>query len=188
MPRPLPTIPRGPKRGAPQARVDRTVLACPAVSPEFRFRAFVALVKPQLKRGIAHRTGRQALPRAAKRVVLESIEKLGPRVAPRTEVRLQPDSVDLLTIRFHPRDARLARSFALGFSTRFPKLWFLFDGRLLHGGRFYRRQGRYRLMPVSMRVPRLPRDVFLVMVGANDHAGQREDEGNPDPARVDPDD
>ncbi len=188
MSRPLPTIPRGPKRDAPQARVHRITLACPIISPEFQFRALVALVKPQLKRGIAHRSGRQALPRAAKRVVLESIAKLGPRTALRTEVRLQRDAADLLTIHFDARDARRARALAVELSARFPKLWFLLDGRMLHGGRFYRQQGRYRLVPVSMRVPRLPRDVFLTMVGAHDDAGRRETaQDDPDPPRDDSD-
>ena len=171
MPRPLPTIPRGPKRAPFRDDADRVTLTCPALSPEYQFRAFVALVKPQFKPGVAHRSGRQALPRAAKRVVLQGITKRGPHVASRTTVRFDRDAADLLRIDFDPRDARHARAVAIDVSTRLPKLWFLLDGRLLNGGRFYRRLGRYRLLPVSMRVPRLPRDLFLVMVGAK-HAGQ----------------
>ena len=182
MSRPLPTIPRGPKRATPRDDADRITLTCPNVSPEYEFRAFAALVKPQLKRGVAHRTGRQALPRAARRVVREAVARLGPRVAARAEVRFDPHDATLLTIRFDPRDARRARAAALDISTRLAELWFLFDDRMLHGGRFYRRQGRYRLVPVSMRVPRLPRDVFLVLVGAK-HAGP----DDPHPSRDDPD-
>ena len=186
MSRPLPTISRGPKRATSRDGADRVTLRCPALSPEYQFRAFVALIKPQFKPGVAHRSGRQALPRAARRVVLESIANLGPRVGSRVEVRFDRGTADLLTIRFDPRDARRARACALELSARFDNLWFLFNGRLLHGGRFYRRQGRYRLVPVSMRVPRLPRDVFLTMVGASDDAGRRE-EDDPDPTPGDPD-
>ena len=182
MPRPLPTIPRGPKRSTPRDGAGCITLTCPRVSPEYEFRAFAALVKPQLKRGVAHRSGRQALPRAARRVVREAVARLGPRVAARTEVWLDPHEADLLTIHFDSRDSRQARAMSIEFSSRFPMLWFLFDNRLLHGGRFYRRQGRYRLVPVSMRVPRLPRDLFLVMVGAK-HAGP----DDPDSPREDPD-
>lgn len=182
MSRPLPTIPRGAKRRSPPPQVDRIVFRCPSVSPEYELRAFIALVKPQFKRAVTHRSGRQVLPRAAGRIVGELIANLGPRVAARTEGRVCPADDNLLQIEFDPRDARRARALAIDISTRFASLWFFFNDRLLHGGRFYRRQGRYRLVPVSLRVPRLPRELFLTMVGATD-AGQ----DDPDSPRDDPD-
>ncbi len=180
MARPLPTLPRGPKRDEVR-EIDRIVLSCPKVSPEYQFRAFLALVKPQFKKAVVHRSGKQTWPRSARKVVVESIEKFATSRSRAPLVSIQRDAVDLLAIEFDPRDARRARSISLEISQRLPKLWFVFDGRLLHAGRFYRQQGRYRLVPVSMRVPRLPRELFLTMAGAADAPDPA------DPAGDDPD-
>src|SRR5687767_15860243 len=54
--RPLPNIPRGPRR-ATRSSASSLLLACPRLSPEWELSALRALIKPQLGSRIRHRNG-----------------------------------------------------------------------------------------------------------------------------------
>src|SRR5688500_3416867 len=61
MRRPLPVMPRGPRRRRPTGP-RRRLFACPRVAPDWELGALRALMKPQANGAILHRDARQPWP------------------------------------------------------------------------------------------------------------------------------
>jgi hypothetical protein len=175
MPRPIPTYLRGGKRAdAPSAAraTSRLVLTCPRVCPKWEFDAWRALIKPQFKTAIAHRSSEQTWPVGADVIVQDIISAADDAVSARVET----DGGDEhhLRISFPAKESRAARAFAAELSRRLPELWFTFDRLLLKGGVFYRyrRSTRPEIVPVKtspLRYKRLPRDIYLAIHGRTEN-------------------
>jgi hypothetical protein len=170
--RPLPIIPRGPKR-ADDVTSASLFLAVPRISPEWELAARLALVKPKpyTKRIIEHNAPRQPWPRNARRLVESFIDELSGDVAsslrfdfPRIgEHRLRVELIDLRPL--------VARRIARELSRLLPELWFtLGDADYLRAGVFYRRVGKYKLELVRSRNVRLRRSIRFGFLGDVDDA------------------
>lgn len=126
-------------------RSRQHLLACPRVSPEWELAALRALIKPQTKQSITHRTARQPWTRQCDSVVASACGDLAERLGVRFEPHLSPDGDYHLFLEFPGSDVEPAKALALLLSRRLPKHWLVFDRLLVHNGRFYRRRRGYML-------------------------------------------
>ena len=160
MRRPLPTLPRGPRRTRPARRPVEAILACPRISPEWELNALRALMKPHdfTRDAIAHRRAEQPWSAAS----THAVEQVGSAVRERIGFDARPHfppSGDFHMICRVARsdDMNAARAFALAVSRRLPEVWLTLDRVYLRGGRFHRRTpGKtFRLVEItSIRLPR----------------------------------
>src|SRR3712207_3631901 len=123
MRRPLPTLPRGPRR-SPRPRPNRVLLACPRVSPEWELGALRALMKPQEKGAILHRPAEQPWPAGAEQVVDEARGAVHDRLGFDARPHLPDAGAFWLVAEVRERDIDAAKALALLLSTRLPGLWF----------------------------------------------------------------
>lgn len=157
MPRPFPVHPRGIRK--PPPRRERLLLACPRVSPEWEIAALRALVKPQTKGAVEHRTGLQRWPRNGSQIVGEVCPLIAGRLNATFEPHL-PDAGEYHFLLHAPADQAAAlRALALSLSARLPSLWFVLGRLFVHNGRFFRRRFGYRLELRPATNVHLPRDV-----------------------------
>jgi hypothetical protein len=154
MRRPLPNIPRGPrrKRESPQ----RLLLACPKISPEWELAALRALLKPQTKSAIAHRSGHQPWPREAREIILgislELSQRLGTAFVPQFPRR----GDFFMIIDVAGPDLMAARALAVAISRKLAGVWFTLDRLAIRDGCFFRRRRGYKLQYGPARDVHLP--------------------------------
>ena len=139
MPRPFPVIPRGPRRRR-AARPATVLFACPRVAPDWELGALRALMKPQTRGAIAHRSALQAWPADAEHAIRSACRDAKARLGYGPSLHF-PSSGDYL-FATEVADVSLddAKGLALLVSSRLPSLWFVFGRLFLKGGRFFRRQ------------------------------------------------
>jgi hypothetical protein len=163
--RPLPVIPRGPRR----RRVvrERLLFACPRVSPDWELSTLSALMKPTPGRrgALEHRSGEQAWGPAAEAGLAASIQVVRERFG--AEVAMQRAEGEYhFVAEYAPAQAAEFRALALILSRTLPELWFTLDRLFVHGGVFYRRQFGYKLKLVPASDVHLPRAVRAALRGA----------------------
>ena len=159
MRRPLPTLPRGPRRTRSADRPVEMILACPRVSPEWELKALRALIKPHdfTRNAIAHRKAGQPWSAASAHLVeqvrSEVREKIG--FDPRPHF---PQGGDFhMMCRLTRSDIDAARAFALAVSRRLPGLWLTLDRVYVRDGRFHRRTPGKTFRLVETTTIHLPR-------------------------------
>jgi len=135
------------------------MLACPRVSPEWELAALRALIKPQTKAAIAHRSAKQLWTRDADGIVAVACDRVAERLGARFEPHLSPDGDYHFFLEFPASDVEPAKALALLLSRRLPKHWLVFDRLLVHNGRFYRRRRGYMLTLRPASDVHLKRDI-----------------------------
>ena len=166
MPRPLPTLPHGPRRRRGTTG-RRLVLACPRVSPEWELGALRVLMKPHdwTRGAIEHRTpGQQWPPGAAaevERTLLAVRDRLG--IDPAAHF---PDAGDFFFLaELDASQLDPGRALALLLSRRLPGLWLTLDRLFVRDGRFYRRERGVKLNLVEATNVHLPRQIRARLKG-----------------------
>jgi hypothetical protein len=163
--RPLPLIPRGPRR----KRVvrQRLIFACPRVSPEWEFGTLHALMKPKphTRGAVEHRRGEQDWPGTADAILEDTVVVLQERIGLAINL-LRPASGEYYVLaEYAPAQAADVLALALVLSRRLPDLWFTLDRLFVHGGVFYRRQFGYKLNLVPATNVHLPRATRAALRG-----------------------
>ena len=175
MGRPLPTLPRGPRRrrvadGGGGSRV--LLLTCPRISPEWEFDALRVLMKPHdwTRGAIEHRSGEQHWPTAAARVVEGITRDVAERLLvnpPRVHFPEGAEAWAVIEVTEAAGGEALLRALAAVLSKRLPGLWFTADRLYARDGRFFRRRrdGTYKLRLVPAASVHLPRSVRAAIRG-----------------------
>lgn len=176
MGRPLPTLPRGPRRrrvadGDGGSRV--LLLTCPRVSPEWEFNALRVLMKPHdwTRGALEHRSGEQHWPTAAAPIVegitRDVAERLSVNPPPRVHFPAQGEAWTVIEVTEPAGGEALLRGLAAVLSKRLPGLWFTADRLYARDGRFFRRKrdGTYKLRLVPAASVHLPRPVRAAIRG-----------------------
>ena len=161
--RPLPHIPRGPRRLL--RRSSQHLLACPRVSPKWELDALRALVKPQLKGAILHQSPLQSWPAGGQAKVEDACRIVASRLGYNPQVHFPPEGEFFLFCEFREADLIPARAFARILSGRFPNLWLVLDRLYVQNGQFHRRQRGYRLNLVPATNIHLPRSIRAALRG-----------------------
>ena len=142
MGRPFPVHPRGARR---KARVGRQLLGCQRVSPQWELGALQALIKPQLKGAIEHRSGLQPWPRGAERIVSQACDEISRRLGSPFEPHFPSSGTHYFVIEVDSQHVIPARALSLLISRRLPDLWLTLGKLFVLDGVFYRRQFGYKL-------------------------------------------
>ena len=141
--RPLPHIPRGPRRPLPAT--EALLLGCPRVSPEWELSALRALIKPQMGSRIRHRSGLQTWPAGADAQVRAAASACAERLDFEPTIHM-PETGDYFLIANIPRrQLEEAKALAVMLSRRLPELWFVLGRLNVRNGRFFRRRFGYKL-------------------------------------------
>ena len=158
MPRPLPTLPHGPRR-RPRHAGRRLILACPKVSPEWELGALRVLMKPHdwTRGAIMHREKEQPLPRGGAAAVEEARALVRERIGFDFEVHL-PDAGEFHFIAEVPETSRdEAAALALVLSRQLPGVWLTLDRLFIRDGRFFRRASGFKFNLVKASNVHFPR-------------------------------
>jgi hypothetical protein len=141
--RPLPILPRGPRRRRP---VPETILfACPRVAPDWELGALRALMKPQTRGFIAHRRALQPWSPTSRRVVQDCVDALRERLGLQVEPHFPIDGDYAFACEIAHVEVEKAKALALLASARLPKLWFVLGRLYLKDGKFHRRARGFKL-------------------------------------------
>ena len=144
MPRPLPHIPRGPRR-IRRALPDTQLLGVPRIAPDWEMGALRALMKPQDRSRILHRQALQVWPiDAAQRIEVArqaAVERLG--YDPQLHLPIHGDYRLVVTVEV--ADLPRATAFAVLLSHALPGLWLVLGPLYLKDGRFFRRERGLKL-------------------------------------------
>jgi hypothetical protein len=141
--RPLPNIPRLTRRKpVPPTRV---LLACPRISPEWELSALQALMKPQLKNAILHRSAGQRLSTAAQTRVDDAITAVATRTGYRPTVHWPKTGDYLFAIEVLPAELEEAKGLALVLSRQLTGTWLVLGRWFIQDGEFFRRERRFKL-------------------------------------------
>jgi hypothetical protein len=157
MPRPFPVIPRGPRRRRPTP--ETLLLACPRVAPDWELGALRALMKPQTRGTIAHRKALQPWAAASVRVVEHARQDVHARLGFDAELHFPAEGDYLFAAQIDRAACEEAKGLALVASKRLPNLWFVLGRTFIKGGRFYRRERRFKFRLVPASNVHLTRDV-----------------------------
>ena len=160
MSRPFPGHPRGARR---KARVGRQLLGCQRVSPEWELGALRALIKPQLRGAIEHRSGLQAWPRGAERIVRAACDEIATRLDTQFVPHFPSAGTQYYVIEVEQEQLAEARALALLLSRRLSDLWLTMGKLFVLDGVFYRRQFGYRLKLVQASNIHLTRPIRQAM-------------------------
>jgi hypothetical protein len=157
--RPLPIIPRGPRRKRP--RRPTLLFACPRVAPDWELAALGILMKPKehTKGAIRHRAAGQPFPAAARRDVEAALALARERLAFDLPVQFPPAGDYWLVAEVPASNVDEAKGLAVAMSERLPETWFVFDRLFVKGGRFFRRERGYKLNLVEATNVHLTRAV-----------------------------
>jgi hypothetical protein len=158
MPRPLPIFPRAPRRSRPLGS-HPAFLACSRSSPHWELAALRALMKPQTKDAILHRSSVQQWPATADDALERALSIVRDRLDFHPRVH-RPRGGDFhLLIEFPPRQIEEAKALAALLSRRVPELWFTLGRLHLQNGRFFRRERGYKLQLVPATNVHLKREI-----------------------------
>lgn len=164
MGRPIPHIPRGPRRAAFSTQAYKSLLGVPRVCPLWELHALRALIKPQFKEAITHRPSDQKWSRGdvatierAHRALRDRLHEISPALARQLPAIHLPTDGEYRMIALYPiRRQTLARLLAITLSRALPKHWLTVGSLLVHEGRMYRRTGLRRLEIAVVRGTRWP--------------------------------
>lgn len=166
MPRPLPTMPHGPRRRRATAG-RRPLLACPRVSPEWELGALRVLMKPHdwTRGAIEHRTPAQQWPPGATTEVEAALAAVRERLGIDPPAHF-PDAGDFFFLaELDASQPHAGRALALVLSRRLPGLWLTIDRLFVRDGRFYRRERGVKLNLVEATNVHLPRQTRAKLRG-----------------------
>lgn len=144
MRRPLPLIPRGPRRKKlpPPGPV---LMGIPKVAPDWELAAIAALIKPQTRGAIVHRKAAQPWPRDGNDKVIAGCKFASERLAV-TALAQMPDRGEYHVVwAIAPGEIMAARALAVLLSRLLPGTWIVLDRLFVHDENFYRRQRRFGL-------------------------------------------
>ena len=163
--RPLPVIPRGPRRKR-QVR-SRLILACPRVSPEWELGALQTLMKPKphTRGAVEHRTGEQAWPAEGDRVLADVVAAIRDRLGTALDLHRPAAGEYHVFAEFAREQLPEVLALALLLSRRLPEVWFVVDRLYVRGGVFHRRQFGYKLNLVPAADVHLTRPVRAALRG-----------------------
>jgi hypothetical protein len=163
--RPLPHIPRGPRRR--RAARPRLIFACPRVSPEWELGMLHVLMKPKplTRSAVEHRQGEQPWPPAADAALEESLKIVHDRLQTSLAIHRPSEGEYHFLIEFTPPQKPEILALAHLLSRRLPDLWFVIDRLFVSAGVFYRRQFGYKLNLVPATNVHLPRAIRAALRG-----------------------
>jgi hypothetical protein len=163
--RPLPHIPRGPRRR--RASRSRLIFACPRISPEWELGMLHVLMKPkpQTRSAVEHRQGEQVWSAAAAASLLEVLKILNERLQTSLVIHRPAEGEYHFLIEFTPPQKPEALALAQMLSHRLPDLWFVIDRLFVNAGVFHRRQFGYKLNLVPATNVHLPRAIRAALRG-----------------------
>ena len=167
MPRPLPTLPHGPRRRRIRDDGRRFVLGCPRVSPEWELGALRVLMKPHdwTRGAIEHRRREQAWPADAAQATTAARDAVRERIGFGPDLHF-PDGGDFfLVAEVTQRDVDAARALALALSRRLPGLWLTLDRLFVRDGKFYRRERGFKFDLVEASSVHLPKGMRAALRG-----------------------
>ena len=169
MPRPLPTLPHGPRRRTTRDAGRKLVLGCPRVSPEWELGALRVLMKPHdwTRGAIEHRRPEQAWPAGAHEVSVAARDAVRERIGFGPELHF-PDGGDFfLVAEVTQRDVDAARALALALalSRRLPGLWLTLDRLFVRDSKFYRRERGFKFDLVDASSVHLPKAMRAALRG-----------------------
>jgi hypothetical protein len=161
--RPLPNIPRLTRRKPlPPTRI---LLGCPRISPEWELSALQALMKPQLKNAILHRSAGQRLSAAARTRVENAIGVLATRTGYRPAVHWPMTGDYLFAFEVLPAELEEAKGLALVLSRQLPGTWLVIGRWFIQDGQFFRRERRFKLNLVPATNIHLSRPIRAALNG-----------------------
>jgi hypothetical protein len=164
MRRPLPIIPRGPRRKRPQR--PTLLFACPRVSTEWELAALGALMKPKerTKGTLRHRRAEQPWPAEAEAALGAALTHIRERTGFDLPVHL-PEAGDYRMIAQVPAaNVEEAKGLAAVLSASLPDLWFVLDRLFVKDGTFYRRERGHKLNLVEAANVHLTRAIRSALV------------------------
>jgi hypothetical protein len=132
-------------------------LACPRVSPEWELSALHALIKPQLKGAILHRSGAQKWTRTARASTARTVACVRERLGSDLLLHLPAGGDYHFVAEVDDADSDDARAWALALSKALPGLWLVVGRLFVKNGQFYRRRYGYKLDLVPATNVQLPR-------------------------------
>ena len=144
-------------------KANEILLACPRISPEWELAALKALIKPQTKDSILHRTGEQQIPGAIAEQIRRLIEAFGERTLFRPEIHWPMQGDYCFAASVSVADVDLARALSVAISRLRPELWLTCGRLLIHDGRFFRRRRGVRLELVEATDVRIPRELRALL-------------------------
>jgi hypothetical protein len=155
--RPLPLIPRGPRRKRPIR--SQLIFACPRVSPEWELGTLHALMKPRPEtRGpVEHRDGQQPWLAGADEILTRTLADVHDRLDTSLDLHRPAAGEYHFFAQFTPEQTPEILALALLLSRRLPHLWFVVDRLFVLAGVFHRRQFGYKLKLVPASNVHLPR-------------------------------
>ena len=166
MRRPLPNIPRGPRR-ATRVRRATLLFACPRISPEWELAALTNLMKPKehTKGAIRHRPAEQPWPAGAAAAADAAAALVRERLLFDPPLQF-PDAGDYWLVAQVPAaNVEEAKALAVVLSKALPDLWFVLDRLFVKAGTFYRRERGYKLNLVEATNVHLTRAVRAAITG-----------------------
>jgi hypothetical protein len=166
VPRPLPHIPRGPRR--PRPKRHRLLFACPRISPEWELATLSVLMKPKLhtRAALEHRgAGEQHWPPHADAALDHALAVVHDRLGLSLTIH-RPAAGEYFFLAEFARPQRPAMlALALLLSAALPDLWFALDHLFVRNGAFHRRQFGYKLNLVQASNVHLPRETRAALKG-----------------------
>ena len=167
MPRPLPTLPHGPRRRRTRDEGRKLVLGCPRVSPEWELGALRVLMKPHdwTRGAIEHRRPEQAWPAGAEEAAAAARDAVRERVGFDPPLHFPGAGDFLLVAEVTQRDADAARALSLALSRRLPGLWLTLDRLFVRDGKFYRRERGFKFDLVEASNVHLPKALRAALRG-----------------------
>jgi hypothetical protein len=145
MARPLPIIPRGPRRR--RVAPPTYLLACPRVSSDWELGALDALMKPkELTRGrIAHRPAHQPMPAEWRTIVEDSQAAVRDRLGFDPPLHVPPEGDYFFVLEFPKSECESAKALALLLSRHLPDVWLTLGRLFIRDGKFHRRERGWKL-------------------------------------------
>ena len=151
--RPLPILPRGPRR--PYRPPVDTLLACPRICPQWELSALRALMKPQTR----NRSAAQPWPADAEQRIDRARQPIRERIGYELEAHFPIDGDYYFAAVTTPHLTDEARAAALLLSRRLPGTWFVLGRLYVRDGAFYRRRRGIELILVKANDVHLSRGV-----------------------------
>ena len=165
--RPLPLIPRGPRRRRKRADGRRLIFGCPRVSPEWELGMLHVLMKPkpQTRAHVEHRAGEQPWGPADERQLTDVLEVLNDRLHADFVVHRPERGEYHFLVEYTPAQSPEVLALAIALSRRLPAQWFVLDRLFVHAGVVHRRQFGYKLNLVPASNVHLPRPIRAALRG-----------------------
>ena len=148
--RAIPSAARGPLRHATPQRI---ALACPRVCPEWQLAALRALIKPQFKDAIRHRSSKQPWTRERQVTIAAAMRSVEAIFGGGIQSHFPRLGDFHFIAAFERDDAELAKTAAVLVSKQAPALWFTLGRWYVRDGKFFRRhRSRNRLLQPAASV------------------------------------